>query len=170
MPIPYTRIRELNVLTLSNFLSLLRVLMLPAIFYLLLKRTPGADRWALILMLFAGRQSRFLEHGPHGAVQEQNLPAESAEEALSGVIHGPSGKKRRSRPPIGPYCAAPERNHPIFRGMVREGGFEPPHLAVQDPKSCASANSATLAPGWLGIVEGWGGRGKGKGGEGGRGL
>lgn len=29
--------------------------------------------------------------------------------------------------------------------LVRERGLEPLHLAVQDPKSCASANSATLA-------------------------
>ncbi|MBW7995032.1 MAG: CDP-alcohol phosphatidyltransferase family protein [Candidatus Glassbacteria bacterium] len=54
VPIPYTRIRELNVLTLSNFLSLLRVLLLPAIFFLLMKKTPLADRWALGLMVFAG--------------------------------------------------------------------------------------------------------------------
>ena len=30
-------------------------------------------------------------------------------------------------------------------GVVREGGLEPPHLSVQDPKSCASASSAILA-------------------------
>ncbi len=54
VPIPYTRIRELNVWTLSNALSLLRVLLLPAIFFFLFKQEPRADRWALILMLFAG--------------------------------------------------------------------------------------------------------------------
>lgn len=54
MPIPYTRIRELNIWTLSNALSLLRVLLLPAIFFYLMKQEPGADRRALILMLVAG--------------------------------------------------------------------------------------------------------------------
>src|ERR1700730_4488334 len=29
--------------------------------------------------------------------------------------------------------------------MVRKGGLEPPHLSVPDPKSGASANSATFA-------------------------
>ena len=29
--------------------------------------------------------------------------------------------------------------------VVREGGLEPPHLAAQDPKSCVSTSSTTLA-------------------------
>ena len=29
--------------------------------------------------------------------------------------------------------------------LVRKGGLEPPHLSVPDPKSGASANSATFA-------------------------
>src|SRR5215213_435757 len=32
-----------------------------------------------------------------------------------------------------------------FSSMVRKGGLEPPHLSVPDPKSGASANSATFA-------------------------
>jgi hypothetical protein len=32
-----------------------------------------------------------------------------------------------------------------FNPMVRKGGLEPPHLSVPDPKSGASANSATFA-------------------------
>ena len=28
---------------------------------------------------------------------------------------------------------------------VREGGLEPPHLSAQDPKSCVSTSSTTLA-------------------------
>ena len=34
----------------------------------------------------------------------------------------------------------------IARGcVVREGGLEPPHLTAQDPKSCVSTSSTTLA-------------------------
>ena len=37
-------------------------------------------------------------------------------------------------------------NPAIARGyVVREGGLEPPHLAAQDPKSCVSTSSTTLA-------------------------
>lgn len=38
-------------------------------------------------------------------------------------------------------------NYGIF--LVREGGLEPPHLAAQDPKSCVSTNSTTLALSFL---------------------
>lgn len=33
----------------------------------------------------------------------------------------------------------------MFKNVVRERGLEPPHLAAPDPKSGASANSATSA-------------------------
>src|SRR5262244_3376006 len=35
--------------------------------------------------------------------------------------------------------------HLLCNSMVRKGGLEPPHLSVPDPKSGASANSATFA-------------------------
>jgi len=53
VPIPYTRIRELNVWTLSNFLSLLRVLLLPFIYLSLIQQTESGDRWAIGLMVLA---------------------------------------------------------------------------------------------------------------------
>ncbi|MBN2290376.1 MAG: CDP-alcohol phosphatidyltransferase family protein [Candidatus Glassbacteria bacterium] len=53
VPIPYTRIRELNIFTLSNFLSLLRVLLLPFIYYSLTRGTQAGDYWACGLMLLA---------------------------------------------------------------------------------------------------------------------
>ena len=53
VPIPYTRIRELNIFTVSNFLSLLRVLLLPFIYYCLTRGTQTGDYWAIILMLVA---------------------------------------------------------------------------------------------------------------------
>ena len=54
MPIPYTRIRELNVWTLSNFLSFVRILLLPGIFYCLVLKTSTGDHLALGLMILAG--------------------------------------------------------------------------------------------------------------------
>lgn len=54
MPIPYTRIRELNVFTISNFLSLLRVLLLPVIYVAMFQHTTRGDHWALGLMVVAG--------------------------------------------------------------------------------------------------------------------
>ena len=51
VPIPYTRIRELNVWTLSNFLSLLRVLLLPFIYLSLFQKTDSGDQWAIGLMV-----------------------------------------------------------------------------------------------------------------------
>jgi len=53
VPIPYTRIRELNVWTLSNFLSVLRVLLLPFIYLSLFHKTPKGDQLALGLMCLA---------------------------------------------------------------------------------------------------------------------
>lgn len=50
VPIPYTRIRELNVWTLSNFLSVVRVLLLPFIYLSLFQKTPESGRLALGLM------------------------------------------------------------------------------------------------------------------------
>jgi CDP-diacylglycerol---glycerol-3-phosphate 3-phosphatidyltransferase len=59
VPIPYTRIRELNIFTISNFLSLLRVLLLPFIYYCLTLGTQTGDYWALILMLAAAATDIF---------------------------------------------------------------------------------------------------------------
>jgi len=53
IPIPYTRIRELNVWTLSNFLSVLRVLLLPFIYLSLFRKTTGGDQLAFGLMCLA---------------------------------------------------------------------------------------------------------------------
>ncbi len=50
---PYTRIRELNVWTLSNFLSGLRLLLLPFIYLSLFQQTEQGDLWAIALMLAA---------------------------------------------------------------------------------------------------------------------
>ena len=32
-----------------------------------------------------------------------------------------------------------------YQDLVREKGLEPPRIAAQDPKSCVSTNSTTLA-------------------------
>ena len=40
---------------------------------------------------------------------------------------------------------APAWANPLQLPLVREGGFEPPHPKALDPKSSASASSATLA-------------------------
>jgi len=53
VPIPYTRIRELNIFTISNFLSLSRVLLMPFIYFCLIRETQVGDYWAFGLMLLA---------------------------------------------------------------------------------------------------------------------
>ena len=53
VPIPYTRIRELNVWTLSNFLSVLRVLLLPLIYLSLFHKTSRGDQLAFGLLCLA---------------------------------------------------------------------------------------------------------------------
>ena len=53
LPIPYTRIRQLNIFTVSNFLSLSRVLLLPFIYFCLTLETRTGDYWAFGLMLLA---------------------------------------------------------------------------------------------------------------------
>ena len=44
-----------------------------------------------------------------------------------------------------PFFEAPERSRHFQRRIVREAGLEPAQVALLDPKSSASANSATLA-------------------------
>ena len=53
VPIPYTRIRELNVWTLSNFLSVLRILLLPLIYLSLFHKTARGDQLAFGLLCLA---------------------------------------------------------------------------------------------------------------------
>jgi CDP-diacylglycerol--glycerol-3-phosphate 3-phosphatidyltransferase len=53
VPIPYTRIRELNVWTLSNFLSVSRVLLLPLIYLSLFHKTARGDQLAFGLLCLA---------------------------------------------------------------------------------------------------------------------
>ena len=53
LPIPYTRIRELNIFTVSNFLSVSRVFLLPFIYFCLTLETRTGDYWAFGLMLLA---------------------------------------------------------------------------------------------------------------------
>ena len=52
-PIPYTRIRELNIWTLSNFLSALRVLLLPFIYWAMFSRSESGQWIAGVLLLTA---------------------------------------------------------------------------------------------------------------------
>ena len=59
VPIPYTRIRELNIWTLSNFLSVLRVILLPFIYLSLFQGTPAGDMWAIALMLLVAMTDIF---------------------------------------------------------------------------------------------------------------
>ena len=50
----------------------------------------------------------------------------------------------------GKSTASPTIAEPAGSQELREGGLEPPYLAVPDPKSGASANFATLA--WIPII------------------
>ena len=53
------------------------------------------------------------------------------------------GARERHRPRVAQPLAG--GRIPLRRHVVREGRFELPRVAPQDPKSCASANSATRA-------------------------
>jgi hypothetical protein len=62
------------------------------------------------------------------------------------VLGGDEHESGRSGgPPETLENTAPDASCRPLSSVVREGGLEPPRLAAQEPKSCASASSATLA-------------------------
>src|SRR5947208_15399689 len=65
----------------------------------------------------------------------------SSEFNLQIAASNQTSQSLNAEPYFSAYCRLPT----AYWLLVRKGGLEPPHLSVPDPKSGASANSATFA-------------------------